>query len=256
MRGRTSQGFEDLLAYSLGYGAQAYGYTLLLTGRYPHSDPDTILRDAELPKHPVRSVVTDELRRSRMTVFFRLPLTIPHLIWFTLWTVPAVLAALAGWFAALVLGRLPHPLHRFLAAYIRYGGHVYAFATVVGGPFPGFVGRQGSYPVDFEIDPPERQSRWTILFRGLLAVPALIVAGAYGGVLLVGALLGWFAALVRAQQPEGLRNLGVASLRYTIQTYAYLWLVTARYPYATPVLRGRPSDEQLPLELEPVGDRT
>jgi hypothetical protein len=192
--------------------------------------------------------VTDELRRSRLLILFRLPLTIPHLVWTILWTVPAVLAVIAGWIAALVLGRLPLPLHRFIAAYTRYAAHWYAFATVVGGPFPGFVGRQGSYPVDMEIDPPQRQSRWTILFRLPLALPAFLMASAYEGVLIVLAVLGWFAALVTGRMPAGLRNLGTTSLRYNIQWLAYLCLLTPRYPYASPVLRGRPRDEQLQLD--------
>ena len=37
--------------------------------------------------------------------------------------------------------------------------------------------------------------------------------------------------------PQGMRNLGVASLRYSAQTYAYWLLVTGRYPHASPVLR-------------------
>jgi hypothetical protein len=252
-RGRMPRGLRDLVVYGLGYGAQTYGYSLLLTPRYPNSDPDTIVGGAELPSHPVRVVVTDELRRARLLVFFRLALTIPHIVWFLLWTIPAVLAVIAGWVAALVTGRLPLPLHRFLAAYTRYGAHWYAFATVVGGPFPGFVGKQGSYPVDMEIDPPERQSRWTVLFRFLLAIPALLIGAAYGGVLLVVAVLGWFASLFTGRMPGGLRNLGAVCLRYTTQANAYCWLLTPRYPYSAPVLHGRRPPEPAAMELEPPG---
>lgn len=35
-------------------------------------------------EHAVTLVVTDDLRRSRLTVFFRLLLGIPHFIWLTL----------------------------------------------------------------------------------------------------------------------------------------------------------------------------
>lgn len=253
VRGRMPGGLRDLIAYALGYAAQAYGYALLLTPRYANSDPRQLVPDMELPEHPVRAVVTDELRRSRLLVLFRLPLTIPHVVWALLWSVAAVLAVIAGWFAALVLGRLPLPLHRFLAAFARYNAHWYAFATVVGGPFPGFVGRQGSYPVDLEIDPPERQSRWTVLFRLPLALPALLLASAYGGVLFAVAVLGWLASLVTGRMPGGLRDLGAASLRYSTQWSAYALLLTPRYPYAAPALRGRPRDEQLAIELQPPG---
>ncbi len=252
-RGRMPRGLRDLVAYALGYAAQAYGYALLLTDRYPNSEPGVLVPETELPEHPVLVTVTDGLDRSRLTVFFRLPLTVPHVVWLVLWGVLAALASIAGWFAALVLGRLPLPLHRFLAAYVRYTSHVYAFATVVGGPFPGFVGGQGSYPVDLEIDPPGRQGRWGVAFRLVLAVPAFLLAGAYGAVLLVVAVLCWFAALVTTQVPVGLRNLGAVSIRYNAQTAAFFWLLTARYPYSAPALVAPARDEQLPLELEPPG---
>jgi hypothetical protein len=35
--------------------------------------------------HPIRLIVTDDLRRSRLTVFFRLLLAIPHFVWLLLW---------------------------------------------------------------------------------------------------------------------------------------------------------------------------
>lgn len=69
---------------------------------------------------PVTLQLTDDLDRDRLTVFFRLLLAIPHLIWIALWGIVAVLAAIANWFATLALGRAPEPLHRFLAAYVRY----------------------------------------------------------------------------------------------------------------------------------------
>ncbi len=178
-------GLRDLGTYALGYGAQATAYVLLLTDRYPNSDPAVVEPTQALPLHPVRIEVTDPLRRSRLTVFFRVLLAVPHLLWLTLWSVLAALAALVGWPLALVLGRLPTPLHRFLAAFVRYAADVYAFLFLVGGPFPGFVGATGSYPVGLTVEPPRRQHRLVTLFRLVLAFPALVVAGAYGGALSV-----------------------------------------------------------------------
>ena len=90
--------------------------------------------------HPVQLAVTDDLQRSRLTVFFRLLLAIPHFIWLLLWSVAAFFAAIAGWFAALVTTRLPEGLHRFLAAYVRYTTHLGAYVTLVANPYPGFTG--------------------------------------------------------------------------------------------------------------------
>ena len=239
VRGRAPRGLRDLVAFTLSYSAQAAGYLFLLTGRYPTSDPALAEEYAELPEHPVQIAVADELDRPRLTVLFRLLLAIPHFVWLLLWLVPAFLAAVAAWFAALATGRVPTALHRFLAAYLRYSTHVLAFVYLVGRRFPGFTGREGSYGIDVVVAPPERQNRWKTLFRLFLAIPALILNSALGGVALIVAFLGWWYALVTGRMPEGLRNLGAACLRYGAQTYAYFFLLTERYPYSAPVLEGR-----------------
>ena len=213
--GRAPRGLRDLTAYALGYGAQAGAYLFLLTPRYPTSDPELAEPYSDLPEHPVRAVVDDDLMRPRLTVLFRFFLAIPHFVWIFLWSIAVVFVAFVGWIAALVLGRLPDPLHRFLAAYIRYATHLVAFVYLVGRRFPGFTGREGSYGIDLAIDPPAEQRRLTILFRFFLAVPAFIVASALGGVAFVLALLVWWYALVTARMPEGMRNLGVTCLRYS-----------------------------------------
>ena len=254
VRGRAPRGLRDLIAYALSYGAQTSGYLFLLTGRYPSSDPALAEPFAELPEHPVRIVVTDELERSRLTVFFRLFLAIPHFVWLALWSLAAFFAVIAAWIVALLMGRVPTALHRFLAAYVRYATHVFAYVYLVGRKFPGFTGRAGSYGIDVQIDPPTRQSRWKTLFRFFLAIPALILNGALGGVLLIVAFLGWWYALVRGRMPEGLRNLGAACLRYSAQADAYLFLVTGRYPYASPVLEGRAEPVAEPLPVAVPGD--
>src|SRR5919201_1305881 len=91
-------------------------------------------------QHPIRLLVNDDLRRTRLTVFFRLILAIPHVLWLTLWGVIALLAYIANWFATLFMGRSPEGLHRFLATFLRYSTHVRAYILLVADPFPGFTG--------------------------------------------------------------------------------------------------------------------
>jgi Domain of unknown function (DUF4389) len=256
VRGNSPRGLRDLTAFALGYGAQAGGYLLLLTPRYPTSDPALAEPYSQLPEHPVRVVVTDDLERPRLTVLFRLFLAIPHIVWILLWSIAVFFVAIVAWVAALITGRVPEPLHRFLEAYVRYATHLGAFLYLIGRRFPGFTGRAGSYGIDLEIGPAERQSRWKTLFRFFLAIPAFVVASALGGVVLVVAFLGWWYALFKARMPEGLRNLGVACLRYSAQTYAYFLLVTERYPFAAPILRDvEPEPEEIaPVPTPAVGD--
>jgi len=232
--GRIPRGLRDLVAYALSYGAQLWAYLLVLTDRYPSGDPLAAFEPLPTRTDPVRMENGDDLRRSRLTVFFRLPLAVPHLVWLSLWGVLALLAAIASWFATLATGTSPESLHRFLAAYLRYQLHVYAFLNLVGNPFPGFTGAEGAYPVELRVARRARQNRWIVLFRMPLALPAALLAGAYGSLLFVVALLGWFASLFTGRMPLGLRNAGALALRYTAQLYGYLFLVTDTYPYSGP----------------------
>lgn len=234
-RGRMPNGLRDLAAYGIGYTAQAYAYALLLTDRYPNSDPDELGPVWSLPPHPVRLELDDDGRRSRLTVAFRLLLALPHLVWLTLWSLVAILAAIANWFVALARGRSATALHRFLAAYVRYSVHLTAFLFLVANPFPGFAGTPG-YPVDVAIAEPGRQNRWITLFRTFLALPAFLLASALAGALVVVGFLGWFVALATGRMPEGLRHLGAMSIRYQAQTHVYWFVVNDRYPYASPAV--------------------
>ena len=197
-----------MTAFALGCAAQAGAYLFLLTPRYPTSDPKLAEPYADL-RAPVRIVVDDDLARPRLTVLFRLFLAIPHFVWILLWSIAVFFVGFVAWILALVLGRVPDPLHRFLAAYIRYATHLLAFVGLVGRRFPGFTGRAGSYGIDIEIDPPTRQNRWKTLFRFFLAIPAFILASALEGVAFVIALFAWWYALVTGRMPGGCGTSGL-----------------------------------------------
>ena len=215
----------------------------------PDLRPDRVSsRTARCRRTRFGSSSTDRLERSRLTVFFRLLLAIPHLIWLLLWSVLALLAVLVAWVVALVIGRVPRALHRFIAAWVRYAMHVVAFLFLVGGPFPGFVGAAGSYPVDLAIDPPQRQRRLVTLFRGLLAIPALLLGGAYSAVvLIVGAARLVGGALHRPDaggdaQPRRGRRSATPARRTRTSSSSPTATRTRRPPFAT-----APRDEQLEL---------
>ena len=231
---RLPRGLRDAIAYALSYSAQLDAYLFLLTDRYPNSDPQVAIGELPVRTDPIGLEVGDDLRRSRLTVFFRLLLVLPHLIWLTLWAILAYLVAIVNWFATLFRGVSPDGLHRFLAAYVRYQNHVYAYMFLIANPFPGFTGKAGSYPVEPLIEGPRPQNRWKVFFRLLLALPALLLDTAYGGLLGVVALLGWFASLANGRMPLGMRNAGALALRYAAQTNGYLLLLTDAYPYSGP----------------------
>lgn len=237
-RGRMPKGLRDAGAYAVGYTAQSTAYLLLVTERYPNADPTEMLVAVtdRPPRHPVR-VVGDpyDLRRSRLTVFFRILLAVPHILWLVLWGIAVIVAVIVQWFVTLFRGTPASGLHRFISTYIRYRLHVLSFILLVANPFPGFTGAPGTYPLDLDVEGPQRQNRWKTGFRIPLAIPAVLVNSALSGALFAAAVLTWFYALVKGSAPWGLRNLSAYALRYDAQTNAYSLLVTDRYPHASPL---------------------
>ena len=134
-----------------------------------------------------------------------------------------------AWLVALIFGRLEDDLHSFLGRYVRYTTHLYAYMLLLADPYPRFRGFPG-YPVDVEIDPAQRQSRWVTFFRLILAIPAYIFASVLMTVVQVTAIAAWFVVLVLGRIPRGMRDLGTYCLRFNTQTYAYVCLLTSRYP--------------------------
>src|SRR6478672_423060 len=112
--------------------------------------------------HPVRLAVEDDYDRNRLTVFFRLLLAIPHIIWFLLWSVLIFITAILNWLVSIFTGKPPDSFHRLMCAYVRYQAHLSAYLSLVGNPYPGFLGEAGEYPIDVGLpESPVAQQRWT-----------------------------------------------------------------------------------------------
>ncbi len=192
---------------------------------------EQVTPDAAAPatRHPIHLVLTDDLVRSRLTVFFRLFLFIPHAIWWSLWSIVIFFAALAAWLVGIFTGRVPDSLHAFMAQYVRYTNHIYGYLWIAANPYPGFMGNTG-YPVDVEIAAPVTQSRLTIFFRLILVIPAAIVNNVLQYVAYIVAILAWFLALFTGRMNKGMEDLLAYILRYQSQTYGYMLLLTQRYP--------------------------
>jgi Domain of unknown function (DUF4389) len=180
--------------------------------------------------HPIELTVTGDLARSRATVFFRGLLVIPHLLFLYVWALAAGLTMIVAWVAALFIGHVPGPLHRFLAAYLRYVARVNAYLLLIANPYPPFSGAEGRGVVDVAIEPAARQSRWKILFRFLLAYPALLLVKVFQSVNFTIAFLGWFYCLVTGRMEPGMQRLNALLLRYEVQALGYIVLLTDRYP--------------------------
>ncbi len=118
-----------------------------------------------------------------------------------------VVTAVVNWLISIFTGKPPDGIHRLLCAYIRYQAHLGAYLSLVGNPYPGFVGEAGEYPIDLRLpEEPVVQPRWTILIRLVLGIPALLVSAA-----LAGSLGGSFSSSAKAR--AGRRRASTAAVR-------------------------------------------
>ena len=90
------------------------------------------------PRHPIRVVVTDDLQRNRLTVFFRLFLYIPAGIALYLLTYVAQLIAFGAWFYALFVGKLHPGLRDILVYWLRYQAQAIGYVCLLTQRYPSF----------------------------------------------------------------------------------------------------------------------
>lgn len=186
-----------------------------------------------MPDGRVHVEAEEPLRRRRLAVLFRVLLVIPHAIVLNVWNTLVSIVLLISWAVAVLLGRVPAEFHRFMAAYFRYQGQVTAWFVLLSGTYPRFR-RMREHPIRIDVPEVQRQRRLVTLFRLLLALPAFILASAFGVVLSIVAFCAWFVALALGRTTAGLQELGMFCLRYQLETQAYLMLLTATYPRLAP----------------------
>jgi 2-(1,2-epoxy-1,2-dihydrophenyl)acetyl-CoA isomerase len=180
--------------------------------------------------HPIHLVVTDDLKRWRLTVALRWLLALPHLLVLPAWLFIAVPVGIVNWFITLARGRPSAGVHAWTSRLIRYQVHVNAYVYLVADPYPSFRGWPGRYPVDLAIGPPTEQARLKTLFRIVLVIPAYVFAYVLSYVVSIVGFLGLFYALATGRYPRGFRDLSTYGLRFQAQTFGYLFLLTDKYP--------------------------
>jgi hypothetical protein len=101
------------------------------------------------------------------------------------------------------------------------------------------------YPVRYEADYAEQQSRAITFFRLILAIPWYIVWQVYLLAAFVVAFLAWFAIVFTARYPEGLYNFNAGVLRFSARANAFFFLQTDRWPSF-----GFEDDPSYPIRLQ------
>lgn len=179
---------------------------------------------------PVLLLVRRDLPRSRLTVFFRLLLVIPHAFVLIFLTLAAFVVVVIGWFGALVLGRLPLWAYEYLTGWLGWSTRMSAYLYLVTDDYPPFAFAAPDYPVQLLIPPPGPLNRWAVFFRAILAIPAYVVTVCFNGIWLF-VVFAWFAGVFAGRTPRAVFDAVATAVRYQTRMNAYLWLMTPTYPW-------------------------
>ncbi len=89
---------------------------------------------------------------------------------------------------------------------------------------------ESTYPLVFDVEYPEKLSRWLIFVKWLLAVPHWIILYALMAVAQVITVIAWFAILFTGRYPKGMFVFVVGIYRWYYNVLAYAALLRDDYP--------------------------
>jgi hypothetical protein len=181
--------------------------------------------------YPVRYDVEYQESHSRLLIFVKWLLAIPHLLILYALGAVASICILIAFFAILFTKKYPKGLFDFVVNIYRWTNNVYAYIFLLRDEYPPFTWEPGKYPVTFEVDYPESLGRFAPLYKWLLAIPNLIVLYLVVIVAFFLGFIGWFAILFTGKLPRGIHDFLVGTGRWSNRLSAYYaYLFTDQYP--------------------------
>jgi hypothetical protein len=185
---------------------------------------------ATASSYPLRYDVEYPERLSRWKIFVKWLLAIPHFIVLYALGLVAYVMMVIAWFAILFTGRYPQGLFNFVVGVYRWNTNVNAYILLMRDEYPPFTMSAGRYPVTYEVDYPERLSRWKIFVKWLFVIPNIIVLMVLLLAYYVTLIIAWFAILFTGRYPKGLFSFGVGVMRWNLRATAYTYLLRDEYP--------------------------
>jgi len=185
---------------------------------------------APAPGYPLRFDVEYPERLSRLLIFVKWLLAIPHYIVLYFLGIIADLFLLIAFFAILFTKKFPRGLFDFVLNVYRWNANVVAYTALMRDEYPPFSWDAGQYPVTFEVDYPEELNRWLPLIKWLLVIPHMVVLFFLYIVAIVLWVLAWFAILITGRFPRGMFDFIAGTMRWQYRVTAYAYLMRDEYP--------------------------
>ena len=167
--------------------------------------------------------------------FIRAILLIPHLLILWLYGVVVGITVWLSWIPVLFLGHQSQLVITIIGGYTRWAIRVASYLFIVTGGYPPFTMGSGYNPeVRFEGGAPINRL-WGIPFLGfvvryIVLIPHLIVLFFLGVIAAIVLYFAWLPVLILGRQATPVLDLVGGTMRYSARVYAYLFLITDRYP--------------------------
>jgi hypothetical protein len=130
---------------------------------------------------------------------------------------------------------------------MRWYARITAYTYLQRDEYPPFG--DGDYPVLFQLNYPERMSRWKIFVKWLLIIPHFVVLYFIGIAVSIVLLIAWFAILFTGRYPRGMFDFVTGVTRWGYRVMTYLLMLTDAYP---PFTTGQTPSPTSPLPAGPA----
>jgi hypothetical protein len=167
-------------------------------------------------------------------------MAIPQLlVVYALATVSGVITFIC-WFAILFTRRYPRGLFDLVLSFNRWSANVYAYVALLRDEYPPFGGEPGRYPVIYELDYPERLSRWLIFIKWFLSIPHQFALNFLAFIaILVVYPLAWLGILFTGRYPRPFFRFMTGMMRWYWRVNAYSSLLRDEFPPFSMYARSR-----------------
>jgi hypothetical protein len=191
---------------------------------------DAMAAPAPTPAYPLRFDVEYQENHSRLLLFFRWLLAIPHFIIIYLLILVLEVVTFIAFLSILFTKKYPKGLFDFAVNVLRWNANVGAYLGMLRDDYPPFSMEAGKYPVTFEVDYQAEMSRWAPLYKWLIIIPNLIALLFVYIVMEIIWIVAWFVILFTGKFPKGMYDFIVGGTRWGYRVNAYLFLLTDKYP--------------------------
>jgi Domain of unknown function (DUF4389) len=181
--------------------------------------------------YPIQVEIDQPERLSRLLIFVKWLLLIPHYLALFVLGIGAWFVWIASFFAVIFTGRYPESMFNYMVGVMRWGVRVAAYLFLQTDQYPPFsLEDDPSYPVRVHASYPGHIARWRPLVNWLLVIPAAIVAALIYVIAEIAVFFAWFAILFTANYPVSLFDFVTIAFRWQLRVNLFAYWMTEQYP--------------------------